>query len=102
MGHRAGWLALGAGIAGGADVILIPEIPTTSRSVAEAIRARSPAASLQHRRGRRGEYGVMVAARGQGTEPVALEDVAGRGNLVPPDHPWVETARHVGTNLGDA
>ncbi len=27
MGHEAGWLALGAGIAGGADVILIPEIP---------------------------------------------------------------------------
>ena len=27
MGHRAGWLALGAGIASGADVILIPEIP---------------------------------------------------------------------------
>ena len=25
MGHRAGWLALGAGIAGGADVILLPE-----------------------------------------------------------------------------
>jgi 6-phosphofructokinase 1 len=27
MGHNAGWLALGAGIAGGADVILLPEIP---------------------------------------------------------------------------
>ena len=27
MGHNAGWLALGAGVAGGADVILIPEIP---------------------------------------------------------------------------
>ena len=27
MGHRAGWLTLSAGIAGGADVILIPEIP---------------------------------------------------------------------------
>jgi len=27
MGHAAGWLALGAGLAGGADVILIPEIP---------------------------------------------------------------------------
>ena len=27
MGHRAGWLALEAGIAGGADVILLPEIP---------------------------------------------------------------------------
>jgi 6-phosphofructokinase len=49
-----------------------------------------------------GQFGVMVAARGQGTQPVRLEDVAGRGNLVPPDHPWVESARQVGTNLGDA
>jgi 6-phosphofructokinase 1 len=48
-----------------------------------------------------GEYGVMVAARGEGTEPVRLEDVAGRGKLVPIDHPWVLSARRVGTNLGD-
>jgi 6-phosphofructokinase len=41
MGHNAGWLALGAGIAGGADVILIPEIPYDSQAVAEAIRQRS-------------------------------------------------------------
>jgi ATP-dependent phosphofructokinase / diphosphate-dependent phosphofructokinase len=41
MGHRAGWLALGAGIAGGADVILLPEIPYEVESVAEAIRERS-------------------------------------------------------------
>ena len=40
MGHRAGWLALGAGIAGGADVILIPEIPYNIKSVAKAIKAR--------------------------------------------------------------
>lgn len=40
MGHHAGWLALGAGIAGGADVILIPEIPYSIESVAEAIRER--------------------------------------------------------------
>ncbi|RUM94486.1 MAG: 6-phosphofructokinase [Thiothrix sp.] len=40
MGHRAGWLALGAGIAGGADVILLPEIPYNVKSVAEAIRGR--------------------------------------------------------------
>lgn len=40
MGHRAGWLALGAGIAGGADVILIPEIPYQVDSIAEAIRER--------------------------------------------------------------
>jgi len=35
MGHDAGWLALGAGIAGGADVILIPEIPYDLNIVAE-------------------------------------------------------------------
>ena len=40
MGHNAGWLALGAGIAGGADVILIPEIPYSPTKVALAIRER--------------------------------------------------------------
>src|ERR1041385_382283 len=41
MGHQAGWLALGAGIAGGADVILIPEIPYDVGIIAQAIRRRS-------------------------------------------------------------
>lgn len=40
MGHNTGWLALGAGVAGGADVILIPEIPYDITKVAEAIRRR--------------------------------------------------------------
>jgi 6-phosphofructokinase len=40
MGHRAGWLALGAGIAGGADVILIPEMPYDVEQVAAAIGRR--------------------------------------------------------------
>lgn len=40
MGHRAGWLALGSGIAGGADVILLPEIPYQIETVAEAITQR--------------------------------------------------------------
>ncbi|MCI7306453.1 MULTISPECIES: 6-phosphofructokinase [Trueperella] len=40
MGHRAGWLALGAGIAGGADVILIPEIPYSVEAIAEKIERR--------------------------------------------------------------
>ena len=43
MGHNAGWLALGAGIAGGADVILIPEIPYDIGSVADAVLGRSRA-----------------------------------------------------------
>ncbi len=40
MGHKAGWLALGAGIAGGADVILIPEIPYDLELVVEHLLAR--------------------------------------------------------------
>jgi len=41
MGYNAGWLGLGAGIAGGADVILISEIPYDAAIVAEAITERS-------------------------------------------------------------
>ena len=46
-------------------------------------------------------YGVMVAARGDGVEPVPLEEVAGKKKLVPPDHPWVRSARLVGTSFGN-
>jgi 6-phosphofructokinase 1 len=194
MGHRAGWLALGAGIAGGADVILIPEIPYAIESVAEAIRERSrrgksfsivaiaegalsvdehaellasqkkktgnkhketkkievestetqyaektvrlakqlelltglesritilghlqrggiPSAAdrlLTTRLGtactdliNQGQYGVMVAAKGDGTKAVMLEDVAGKVKTVPPDHPWVLSARSIGISMGD-
>ncbi len=41
MGHRAGWLTLGAGIGGGADVILIPEIPYEAEKIAAAIGRRA-------------------------------------------------------------
>ena len=40
MGHKAGWLALGAGIAGGADVILLPEIPYDLDVIVEHLTAR--------------------------------------------------------------
>jgi 6-phosphofructokinase 1 len=40
MGRHAGWIALRAGIAGGADAILIPEIPYHASRVAEKIRQR--------------------------------------------------------------
>jgi ATP-dependent phosphofructokinase / diphosphate-dependent phosphofructokinase len=197
MGHKTGWLALGAGIAGGADVILLPEIPYNVELVAEAILRRSRGgkhfsivavaegamstedAGVLHaaeekkknaqdkkekkqakveltehdeqRSGRilhlarrlkeltglesrvtmlghlqrggapsaadrllatrlgtacaalidQGTYGVMVAARGDGTEPVPLEQVVGKRKNVPLDHPWLESARNVGTSLGD-
>jgi ATP-dependent phosphofructokinase / diphosphate-dependent phosphofructokinase len=206
MGHRAGWLALGAGIAGGADVILIPEIPYDVEKVAEAILGRyrggrgfsivavaegamtkeaaldmaekkaqekqskdqqgkkkeqkrsepknpaeggedadvclsdnamrlakqlealtglesrvtilgylqrggTPSAGdrlLATRLGtaaaeliNRDVYGVMVAARGDGAEPVPLEQVVGKRRTVPLDHDWISSARSVNTCLGD-
>ncbi|MDR1851650.1 MAG: ATP-dependent 6-phosphofructokinase [Propionibacteriaceae bacterium] len=197
MGHRAGWLALASGIAGGADIILLPEIPYSVESVVETIRLRmsrgstfsvvavaegardksdsadlaaaqllvdsasnpeaeraarthlanvvdaqrehtfklarqleaatglesrvsilgyvqrggTPCAAdrlLASRLGTAaaqcvadGVFNVMVAARGDGTEPVPLKDVAGKVKMVPPDHDWLETARQLGTGLGD-
>ena len=195
MGHNSGWLALGAGIAGGADVILIPEIPYDLTSVAEHLEKRrmtgkrfsiiavaegamskeearalgsgksskkkesqevvvehdengnpyhlvqEPKASriarrIQHLTGTEarvtslghvqrggspsardrlicsllgtaagealalGEYNRMIAVRGDTCETVPLEDVAGKKKMVPADHPWLETARQVGTCVG--
>lgn len=216
MGHKAGWLALGAGISGGADVILIPEVPYDVEEVAAAIRYRSRtgkpfsivavaegamskdyAAALhqaeteheaakhaKHRaqdpngktkdnkaknkkarraakakvealerdhsgntlrlaqqleeltglesrltilghlqRGgtpsaadrllasrlgtacaeyiQKGIFGIMIAARGESTEAVPLEEVAGKRKTVPVDHPWIACARGVDTCMGD-
>lgn len=195
MGHKAGWLALGAGLAGGADVILIPEIPYDIQKVSQAILARSrmgkhfsivavaegatpkPGTEVEAKRkgklpegkgGKRpptaqgtdmgaqqvghamhlaeqlekqtglesrvtilgylqrggtpsagdrllatrlgtacaaliheGIYGVMVAARGDSTEPVPLEAVVGKRKTVPRNHDWILSTRRVGTSLGD-
>ncbi len=55
MGRNAGWIALEAGMAGGADVILIPEIAWSYEAVARAIRDRTS-------RGRR--FSIVVTAEG--------------------------------------
>jgi len=55
MGRHAGWIALHSGIAGGADVILIPEFPTKFQEVAELIIRR-------HNRGK--SFSIVVVAEG--------------------------------------
>ncbi len=55
MGRHAGWIALHSGIAGGADVILIPEIAFSMPAVAEKIRAREQAGS---------KFSIIVVAEG--------------------------------------
>lgn len=46
MGRYAGWIALGAGVAGGADIILIPEIPFKWEKVYESVIKRSKGAKF--------------------------------------------------------
>jgi ATP-dependent phosphofructokinase / diphosphate-dependent phosphofructokinase len=46
MGRYAGWLALGAGLAGGADIILIPEIPFSWDGIFDAVLKRSKGAKF--------------------------------------------------------
>jgi 6-phosphofructokinase 1 len=55
MGRHAGWIAVMSGIAGGADVILIPEQPVDYDEVAEALRKR-------HARGK--NFSIVVASEG--------------------------------------
>ncbi|MDI6870618.1 MAG: ATP-dependent 6-phosphofructokinase [Bacillota bacterium] len=55
MGRYAGWIALEAGLAGGADVILIPEIPFTFEEVARKINAR---------RAQGKKFSIVVVAEG--------------------------------------
>ena len=71
MGRYAGWLALHAGIAGGGDVILIPEIPYDIEAVAAIALERS-------KRGKR--FSIIVIAEGSyphGGEPVIRQIIKG-------------------------
>jgi 6-phosphofructokinase 1 len=74
MGRSAGWIALEAGIAGGADAILIPERPFEVDEVASRLRRR-------HRKGR--SFSIVVVAEGavpvEGSMPLPEYPVDERG-----------------------
>ena len=87
MGRNAGWIALASGIAGGADVILIPEIPYSVPKIVEKIHERE----LQGR-----EYTIVVVAEGaveQGGQAVWASRDEGR---------FGGAAEHVGAKVGSA
>jgi 6-phosphofructokinase len=76
MGRDAGWIALHAGLAGGADVILIPEISFTIEKICAKIKERND-------RGRR--FSIVVAA--EGAAPLGGEQVISginEGNIYNP------------------
>ncbi len=73
MGRDAGWIALHAGIAGGAHIILIPEIPFKFECICDAVRAREL-------RGKR--FSLVVVAEG-----VKLPATDPNGKTIPPAGP---------------
>jgi phosphofructokinase-like protein len=68
MGRYAGWIALYSGVAGGADVILIPELPFDAMKVAERIKAREAFGA---------RFSIVVVAEG-------ARPVGGRTSVVKP------------------
>ena len=71
MGRYAGWIALNAGVAGGADVILIPEIPYDAEKVAARIRQRDAFGA---------KFSIVVVAEGAravGGQHVLVEEASG-------------------------
>jgi phosphofructokinase-like protein len=83
MGRDAGWIALHSGIAGGADVILLPEIPFTIETVCERLRERTATGK---------KFSIVVVAEG-----VKLPPRDGSGNPFPAPRPG-----QVGILIGDA
>ena len=65
MGHKAGWLGLYAGVAGGGDVVLIPEIPYDIHSIAEHV---------EKRRDMGKPFSIVVVAEGALSKEEALLD----------------------------
>ncbi|MDA3845688.1 MAG: ATP-dependent 6-phosphofructokinase [Vallitaleaceae bacterium] len=63
MGHKAGWLTLYAGIAGGADVILIPELPYNEDRIIDALNMRKKSGK---------DFSIIVVAEGAISEEEAL------------------------------
>jgi ATP-dependent phosphofructokinase / diphosphate-dependent phosphofructokinase len=68
MGRYAGWIAIYSGLAGGADVILIPEIPFTYESIAAKIAEREQAGK---------HFSIVVAA--EGAKPAGGDFVTSAG-----------------------
>lgn len=81
MGHNTGWLTLASGIAGGADVILIPEIPFSVDKVAQSINERN-------KRGKR----FSIVAIAEGCKSAELGSGAKESSLVSSEQPGITMA----------
>ncbi|MCQ4927819.1 6-phosphofructokinase, partial [Veillonella parvula] len=94
MGHKVGWLTLYAGVAGGADIILLPEIPYDIDKVVDAI----------HKRTKEGKgFTILAVAEGAiSKEDAALSKKEYKKKLAKSKHPSVsyEVADRISERLG--
>jgi len=86
MGRNAGWIALEAGLAGGAHIILIPEIPYNLKKVEEKIRLRaeggSPFSIMVVAEGAVEEGGAPIISEAAGTRLQGVPQLGGVGNYI--------------------
>lgn len=94
MGHKVGWLTLYAGIAGGADIILLPEIPYDIDKVVDAIQKRT--------RDGKGFTILAVAEGAISKEDAALPKKEYKAKVAEHKYPSVsyEIADHISKKLG--
>lgn len=69
MGHNTGWIALGAGLAGGGDVVLVPEIPYNIDTIAESVLERRAGGST---------FSIIVVSEGAMARETAEKVAAAR------------------------
>ena len=90
MGRKAGWVALYAGIAGGADVILLPEIPYTLESVLEVIEKRNQIGK---------NFSIIAIAEGAITKDSAAQSKKKEQRKAGDISPGMDLVRHIEQKL---
>lgn len=94
MGHKVGWMTLHAGIAGGADIILLPEIPYDINKVTEAIKRRTKRGS---------KFSILAVAEGAISKEdakLSKKELAKKRAESPFPSVSYEIAKQVGETLG--
>lgn len=92
MGHKVGWMTLHAGIAGGADIILIPEIPYDINHVIAAVKKRNKAGK---------KFSILAVAEGA----ISKEDAKlSKKELAKKraNSPFPSVSYEIGKQIGDA
>ncbi|MDL2317529.1 6-phosphofructokinase [Eubacteriales bacterium OttesenSCG-928-A19] len=91
MGNKVGWLSLYAGLAGGADVILLPEIPYQIESVYHAVERRAKAKKA---------FSIVAVAEGaMDAEEASMKKK--QREVARADMPWASVSHRIAAQIGE-